>query len=175
MRYSIFCTILLAISLGCWTGCTQQTPKPADEHAGHDHGAEAHGSHTPKHNQVLVEFPGHKYTMEITDDHDTGLVSAYLTDAEFENIDVDSKEVKLNFLVDGAPKSFVLTRAASESGKPVTFTSSDKDLEVLICDGWKGEATAVVEIAGSPNSAALKKLSGDDHSHEGHSHEGHSH
>ena len=188
MKRSIFCTCILAVSLACWIGCTPATPPtqdkaPADEHADHDHAGHDHydgGSHgghdhasMMKYNQVVVEFPGHKHSMEIAEDHDTGVVSAYLTDAHFAPTLVDANEVRLNFVVDGSPKSFTLARAAQEAGKPATFTSDDGELAELICDGWKGQATAMVEIDGKPNSATLKKLNAA-HSHD-HSHEGHSH
>ena len=189
MKRSIFCTCILAVSLACWIGCTPATPPtqdkaPVDEHAGHDHAGHDHsgGNHgghdhasMMKYNQVVVEFPGHKHSMEIAEDHDTGVVSAYLTDAHFAPTLVDANEVRLNFVVDGSPKSFTLARATQEAGKPATFTSDDSELAELICDGWKGQATATVEIDGKPNSATMKKVNAA-HSHDhGHSHEGHSH
>jgi hypothetical protein len=145
-----------------------QAQAPADAHA---------ALHQTKYNQTLVEFPGHKYSMEIIDDEATGLVTAFLTDAHFAPIDVDAKEVRLNFTVDGAPKTFTLTRLEQETGKPATFTLTDKALATLNCDGWQGEATASVEISGTPYNAKLTKLGAHDHDHaqEGHNHEGHGH
>jgi len=137
---------------------------------GHDHAAETmangHVHPDPRYNEVLVEFPGHKYAMEIIDEKETtGLVTAFLTDAHFEPTEVDAQEVRLNFLVEGTPKAFTLTRSPQEAGKPATFTLTDMELATLICEGWQGEATAVVEIGGVPYNSKLIKLSEHDHDH----------
>lgn len=117
---------------------------------------DAHAAlHQSKHGGVIVEFPGHKYALEVIDDETTGLVTAFLTDAHFAPITVDTQAVQLNFMVDGAPKTYTLSRIETVSGKPATFTFTDAELANLICDGWQGEATAVVEISGSPYSAKL--------------------
>jgi hypothetical protein len=142
----------------------------------HDHGTapagtaaqDAHAAlHKTKYNEVLVEFPGHKYAMEIIDEMETtGLVKAFLTDAHFNPVAVDTKEVQLNFMVEGQPKAYTLTRIEQASGEPATFTFTDKDLATLICEGWQGEATASVEIGGTPYKAKMVKLAGHDaHAH----------
>ena len=129
--------------------------------AGHDH------AHQSKYNEVLVEFPGHKFAMEIIDEKETtGLVTAFLTDAHFDPVEVDTKEVRLNFMIDGKPTSYTLFRAEQESGKPATFTRTDMELATLLCEGWQGDATASVMINGTPYSAKLVKLAG----HENHDH-----
>jgi len=159
---------LILVALCCLIGCGD----------GHDHGPapkteaapDAHAAlHKTKYNEVLVEFPGHKYAMEIIDEKETtGLVTAFLTNAHFEPIAVDAKEVRLNFTVDGQPKTYTLTRIETETDKPATFTLTDKELATLNCEGWQGEATASVEIDGTPYNAKLVKL---DHSEGGaHSH-----
>jgi len=139
---------------------------------GHDHdgtssgrpGEDAHAAlHQPKYKETLVEFPGHKYAMEIIDDEETGLVTAFLTDAHFDPIEIDTKEVRLHFMVDGKPKTYTLTRAEQESGQPAAFTLLDKELATLNCEGWQGEATASVEIGGTPYSAKLVKFDGHIH------------
>jgi hypothetical protein len=161
---ALFC--LIAFSQGC--GKTEK----ADDH-GHDHAADAHDdhAHTPKYNEVMVEFPGHKYAMEIIDENGTtGLVTAFLTDAHFEPVEVDAKEVQLNFMIAGSPKSFKLTRIPQEIGKPATFTLTDMQLATLNCEGWEGEATATVNIGGAPYTSKLVKLGHDDHDHDGHAH-----
>ena len=129
----------------------------ADDHA---------ALHKTKYNETLVEFPWHKYAMEIIDEKETtGLVTAFLTNAHFEPIEVDAKEVRLNFVVEGQPKTFTLTRIEQEAGKPATFTLTDMELATLNCEGWQGEATASVEIDGTPYNAKLVKLGG--HNHDG--------
>ena len=155
---TLCCTILLT------QGCK-------DDHD-HNHGTapagqDAHAAlHKPKYNEVLIEFPGHKYAMEVIHDETTGLVTAFLTDAHFEPVAVDAKEVRLNFVVDGKPKTYTLTRTEQETGKPATFTLTDKDLAVLTCDGWQGEASASVEVGGTPYKAKMVKLGGhDEHDH----------
>jgi len=130
---------------------------------GHDHTAETSGGgHVhpdSRYNEVLVVFPGHSYAMEIIDEKETtGLVTAFLTDAHFEPTTVDAQEVRLNFIVAGTPKSFTLI---------------DMELATLICEGWQGEATAVVEIGGVPYNSKLVKLSEHDHDHDGE--DGHTH
>ena len=142
---------------------------------GHDHGsdttaqsgADAHAAlHKTKYNEVLVEFPGHKYAMEIIDERETtGLVTAFLTDAHFDPVEVDTQETRLNFVVGGSPKTFTLTRIEQKAGEPATFTLTDMELATLICEGWQGDATAAVEINGSPYNAKLEKLSEHDHDH----------
>lgn len=167
----LHCTLIgLAVIVIC--GCSPQAPQqntsggaatPAakkDEHA-----------HQSKYNEVLVEFPGHKYAMEIIDEKETtGLVTAFITDAHFEPVEVEAKEVKLNFVIKGAPKTFTLTRTTQEAGKPATFTVTDMELATLNCEGWEGEATASVMIGGAPHKSKLIKLGHHDHGDDGHDH-----
>ena len=137
-----------------------------DDHAGHEHDAHA-ALHKPKHNQIIAEFPGHKYAMEIVENGDS--VTAYLTDAHFAPIQLDVQEVKLDFIVDEKPASYTLKRTADESGKPATFTADDKELAELCCDGWHGEAMATFELAGAPYRTKLTKLNvvhDHDHAHD---------
>ena len=134
----------------------------------HDHAAEtatdAHPPHVTKYNEVLVEFPGHKYSMEIIDEAETtGLVTAFITDAHFVPTEVDAQEVRLNFMVESKPKSYTLPRIPQEAGKPATFTLTDMELATMICEGWQGDATASVEVGGVPYNAKLEKLSEHEH------------
>ena len=174
-----FYTTLALVAI-CMIFATQGCDHASD-HDGHDHATtapagnaqsaqDAHAAlHQTKFNNVLVEFPGHKYAMEIIDDDDTpGLVMAFLTDAHFTPVAVDAQEVRLNFVVDGAPKTYILLRTPQEAGKPAVFMLTDTELAPLICEGWQGEATASVEIGGTPYNAKLVKLGG--HDHEGHDH-----
>jgi len=133
---------------------------------------DAHAAlHQTKYNEVLVEFPGHKYAMEIIDEKETtGLVTAFLTDAHFDSVAVDAQEVRLNFVVTGSPKTYILTRTEQEAGKPATFSLTDMELATQLCEGWQGDATASVEIGGTPFNAKLVKLSGHDHDHQDHVH-----
>ena len=164
MKTTIHTTLILCLILFA-QGCGQ-SHTPDD---GHDHGAvsnndDAHAAlHKTKYNETLVEFPGHKYAMEIIDDEETGQVTAFLTDAHFDPIEVDTKEVRLNFMVDDKPKTYTLTRAEQEPGQPAAFTLLDKELAALNCVGWQGEATASVEIGGAPYSAKLVKFDGHIH------------
>ena len=140
---------------------------------GHDHAsdadsqssADAHAAlHVTKYNEVLVEFPGHQYAMEIIDEAETtGLVTAFITDAHFEPTEVDAQEVRLNFMVESKPKSYTLSRIPQKTGKPATFTLTDMELASLICEGWQGDATASVEVGGVPYNAKLEKLSEHEH------------
>lgn len=185
MKRTIFTCVLLscfAVFSGCGEPQTNSTTdggqQTADDHADHDHAA----LHKTKHEQVKVEFPGHKYAMEIINENeDEGLVAAFLTDAHFDPTEVDTQEVRLNFVVDGQPKAFVLPRVEQEAGQPAKYTLQDKELSELICDGWKGDATASIEVGGNPFNAKLVKLSkGHGHNHDhghahGHDHHGHSH
>ena len=142
---------------------------------GHDHAsnagsqssADAHAAlHVTKYNEVLVEFPGHKYSMEIIDEAETtGQVTAFITDAHFDPVAVDTREVRLNFIVNGKPKTFTLARIEQKTGEPVTFTLTNMELATLICEGWQGDATAMVEISGTPYNAKLQKLSEHEHDH----------
>ena len=164
---------LVAFSQGC--DKAKQTDDHGHDHAAagdHDHATDSghggHGSHAhqSKYKEVVVEFPGHKYAMEIIDEKETtGLVTAFLTDAHFGNIAVDATEVQLNFVIDGSPKSFTLTRAPQEEGKPATFTLTDMQLATLNCEGWQGDATATVNIGGTPYTSKLIKVGHHDHAH----------
>ena len=158
-------------TLMIFQGCTSKKDVHGDNHAA-ETSADAHPAHITKYNEVLVEFPGHKYSMEIIDEKETtGHVTAFITDAHFEPTDVDAKEVKLNFMVDGKPKTFALARVPQEVGKPATFTLTDMELATLICEGWQSDATASAEIGGVPYNSKLVKLS--EHDHEGEN--GHTH
>jgi|GEM_PF-2424425 len=150
-----------------------------NENDGHDHAAETSGGGhghdvkiLSKYKEVVVEFPGHKYAMEIIDEKETtGLVTAFVTDADFEPTEVDAREVRLNFMVDGKPKTLILTRIPQETGKPAIFTLTDMELATLICEGWRGEATATIEIGGIPYNSKLVKLSQhDDNGKHDHAH-----
>jgi len=121
----------------------------------------------PKYNEVLVEFPGHKYAMEIIEDKETtGLVTAFVTTAHFEPTPVDAKTVRVNFLIGDSPKIFTLTRIPQEAGQPATFTLKDMELATLVREGWHGGlATAFIEIGGVPYNSRLIKLGGHVHNH----------
>ncbi|MDR1492152.1 MAG: hypothetical protein LBT05_05480 [Planctomycetaceae bacterium] len=138
----------------------QESAAGQESATGHD------SAHKPKYNEVIAEFPGHKYAMEIIDEKETtGLVTAFVTDAHFEPVQIDANEVRLNFIVSGKPKTYTLTRTQSESGKPATFTLKDMELATMNCEGWEGEATATVEISGVPYTAKLVKLAHGEHNH----------
>lgn len=163
--------ILLAVcALVVFTGCQEhahQEKGSAPEFVvqkSHQHDAEGFC----KYKNVYGEFPGHKYAVEIVENEETGLVSAHFTDAHFEPTFVNASEIKLQFVIDGTPKAYVLARSEQEEGKPSIFTATDKDLAHLLSDGWKGEATANIEIDGSPFIAELKKISGEESA--GHAH-----
>ena len=118
--------------------------------------SDAHAAlHKSQHGGVVAEFPGDKYALEVIDDETTGLVTAFLTDANFAPITVDTQTVQLNFVVEGVPKTYTLSRSETESGKPAAFTFTDTELAELICEGWQGEATASAEINGTPYNAKL--------------------
>jgi len=142
---------LVLVAVCCLIGCGQ-----SNDHA---------TLHKPKYNEILVEFPDHRYSMEITKDEATGVVTAFLTDAHFTPVVVDVKEVRVNFIIGDSPKTFILTSTGQEAGKPATFVLSDKELATLIFEGWQGDATASVEISGTQYNAKLIKLREYDHAH----------
>ena len=155
MQTTIHCTLTF-IAASCLLFLVQGCGR------GHDHSPATQGGsrhlHPSKHNATIVEFPGHKYAMEIIDEKETtGLVTAFLTDAHFEPIEVDVNEVQLNFTVDSQSRTFTLTRIERELGEPATFTLLDMELATLNCEGWQGEATASVEIGEVTYSAKLLK------------------
>lgn len=169
MKLTLQHTVILTLALALFCGCK---PHEADKHAtdaAHsEQGGDGH-DHQGKYKEVLVEFPGHKYAMEIIDERETtGLVTAFLTDAHFEPVEVDAKEVKLNFVIKGTPKIFTLPRIEQGAGKPATFTLTDMELATLNCEGWEGEATASIMIGDVPHKSKLIKLG--HHDHEGHAH-----
>ena len=184
---------MVALPIGCDkakpTSSTEGDDKAVskDDHAGHNHAAPtadadaAHAAlHAPKYNQIVVVFPGHKYAMEIIENTEedgsvTASVTAFLTNAHFAPIAVDAQEVKLDFLVDGNASSYTLKREVQEPGKPATFTATDKELAVLCCEGWKGDAMATVEINGVPYSQKMVKLNVGAHDHADHDHADHDH
>ena len=163
-----FTSILLVILF--FQGCQKHVHGPDCDHDTDTQSQaeqDAHAVlHVTKYNETLVEFPGHRYAMEIINEKETtGLVTAFLTDAHFAPVAVDAREVRLNFIVDGAPKTYTLARTEQEEGKPATFTLTDMELATLTCEGWEGAATARVEIGGTPYNAPLMKVGGHDHVH----------
>ena len=161
-------TCLILFVQGCNNGDNQGSGGAPNQVSGGGTKADAHAAlHKSKYNDTLVEFPGHKYAMEIIDEKETtGLVTAFLTDAHFDPVIVDTAEVRLNFTFGGgSPKVFTLKRTAQEEGKPATFTLTDMELATLNCEGWEGEATASVVIGGVPYTAKMVKLGEHDHDH----------
>lgn len=136
---------------------------------GHDHGKE----NRPKHNQMAAEFPGHKFAMEIAvkdvkvivDRKERAIptVFAYLTDSHFKPIHADVKEVRLNFVIDKKPKSFVLLpvkvdpKTAKDVKRPLVFELKDPMLVKLISSGWKGDASVSMRVGKTPFNAKLVK------------------
>ena len=127
----------------------------------------------PKHNQVVVEFPGHKYSLEIAvkpttetvhgEERTTLAVFAYVSDTHFEPLLVDTKQIRLNFVVDRRPKSFILlpAKANTNSGadtKPQSlFELKDPELVKLISEGWQSTAQASMLVGRTPFTARLIK------------------
>lgn len=168
----VFIGVLVVCPLGCGhdhgPGSDHSHDVPVATTGGNGAVVDAHAaSHVSKYNEVMAEFPGHKYALEIIDEKETtGLVTAFLTDAHFEPTEVDATELRLNFIVGGQPKVFILPRIPQDSGKPATFTLTDIELATLNCEGWVGEASVAVEIGGVPYSTKLIKLG--HHDHDGH-------
>ena len=155
----IVVSCLLLFVQGCGRGDAPISTSGTQNVGGHGHDCPL-----PKYNEVLVRFPGHSYALEIIDEKETtGLVTAFLTCAHFEPVEVDTQEVRLNFMIDGNPKAFTLTRIEQEPDKPATFTLTDMELATLLCEGWQGEARAMVEINGVPYRERLVKLEGHVH------------
>jgi hypothetical protein len=131
----------------------------------------------PKHNQVVVEFPGHKYSLEIavkeTKEMDGGeernvqTVFAFMCDTHYEPVIVEAKDIRLNFVVDRKPKSFILPaikadakvdpKAGIDLKKQSVFELKDPELIKLISEGWQGNPTATMTIGRTPFTARLMK------------------
>ena len=126
----------------------------------------------PKHNQVVVEFPGHRYSLEIAvkpiketvdgAERTVPTVFAYVSDAHFEPLVIDTKEIRLNFVVDRQPKSFILLpvkadadvgRDAKDTKPQSVFELKDPELIKLIVDGWQGVAQASMVVSVGRTSA----------------------
>jgi len=172
MKKTIF-TTLACIAVSCLLlfvqGCGDAPTSTPTAQNGGAHHHDCSDLHRPKHNEVLVTFPGHTYALEIIDEKETtGRVTAFLTCAHFEPVEVDTQEVRLNFVVDGSPRTFLLTRIEDEPGKPATFTLVDMELATLLCEGWQGEARAVIEVNGMPFTERLVKLGCGEHCDHGH-------
>lgn len=136
---------------------------------GHDHGKEG----KPKHNQMAAEFPGHKFSMEIAvkevkevvngKEQAVPTVFAFLTDAHFKPIQADVKEVRLNFVIDKKPKSFVLLpvkvdpKAEKIPSRPSVFELKNPELAKLISGGWKGDASVSMRVGKTPYNTKLMK------------------
>ena len=117
---------------------------------------------SPWYNQVIVEFPGHQYSLEIAVkpvketidgvERTVQTVFAYVSDTHFEPIKIDTQEIRLNFVVDRRPRSFVLLpvkvdpRPESERKPQSIFELKDADLAKLIESGWQGNATANMQV-----------------------------
>ena len=170
MKTTLRCMQILLVAC-CTIGCPKkQEQDPSQAYEAHQ------ALHRAKYNQVLVEFPGHKYSMEIIYGGEPGnQVVAFLTDAHFETVNVDADEVKLDFAVNEKPKTFILARVSQDGGQPAKYVLDDKELAGLIKDGWEVEATAHVQIGGTPYSAKLVDLSKHDYPNHDHSEPGHTH
>ncbi|MCL1894178.1 MAG: hypothetical protein FWG02_08100 [Holophagaceae bacterium] len=169
MKTFLFCIQILIVAC-CVVGCNKK--QEVDQQQAID----AHQAlHTTKYNQVLVEFPGHKYSMEIIVEEESHEVTAFLTNAHFEVVDVSANEVKLDFIVASKPKSFTLVRTPQDDGQPVKFILKDAELATLIKDGWEVEASAFVVIDGKDNVGKLADLRKKDSAAHDHSEPGHSH
>jgi hypothetical protein len=158
-------SITLLIVL-CSTAVAQtNTPRPPSPGQGN------RAPNSPRHDQVVVEFPGHKYAMEIAvkpikekvngEERTIPAVCAYVTDSHFEPLRVDANELRLNFTIEKKPKSFILLPVKADAGKdqksPSVFESKDSELVKLISDGWQGNATAAMSVGRTPFNAKLVK------------------
>ena len=128
----------------------------------------------PKHNQVIAEFPGHRYSLEIAvkpvkemvngEERSIPTVFAYVSDAHFEPLLIEAKEIRLNFIVDRQPKSFVLLPAKAEANakkdtKPQSiFELKSPELAKLISDGWQETAQASMVVGKTPYTARMVKV-----------------
>ena len=126
---------------------------------------------SPKHNQVVVEFPGHRYSLEIVVmpvketvndvEREVPTVFAFASDTHFEPLRIDTREVRLNFVVDRRPRSFVLLpakvdpRPERDRTPQTIFELRDPELVKLISDGWQGTAQASMLVGRTPFTARL--------------------
>ena len=69
--------------------------------------------------------------------------------------------IRLNFVVDRRPRSFVLipvradSNVARDARQPTVFESKDPELIRLISGGWQGNATASMLVGRTPFTARL--------------------
>ena len=126
---------------------------------------------SPKHDQVAAVFPGHRFALEVVvrpitetvndEERIVPTVFAFAADAHFEPIRVDAREIRLNFVVDRRPRSFILRpvttdpRAERNPQPQSIFESKDPDLARLISNGWQGNATATMVVGRVPFNARL--------------------
>jgi len=117
---------------------------------------------SPQYDQVAVVFPGHRFALEVAVkpvkktvdgvERTVPTVFAFVTDAHFDPIRVETQAIRLNFVVDRRPRSFVLLPVkvdprTENNPKPQSiFELNDADLVKLISDGWQGNATATMQM-----------------------------
>ena len=117
---------------------------------------------SPQYDQVAAVFPGHRFALEIAVkpvketvdgvERTVPTVFAFVTDAHFEPTRVETQAIRLNFVVDRRPRSFVLLpvnvdpRTENDPKPQSIFELKDPDLVKLISDGWQGNATAVMQV-----------------------------
>ncbi|MDO4570098.1 MAG: hypothetical protein Q4D38_06935 [Planctomycetia bacterium] len=165
---------LAAYAIFACSGCSQDagnSPSSAghvhDENCGHDHSdhdahdaaseADAHAAlHISHYKQWVVNFPGHKYALEVTTQDADNIVRAYLTNAHFEPIAAGVESVEIRCVVSDAPQSFTLAKVETAAGESLRFELASDELKALL-RGESLNASAVVEIDGAPFSADFEK------------------
>lgn len=151
---------------GNGTETTGTTPVATDPSPGEMEGAHNHPSVGP-HQGTLVELGNEEFHAEIT--HDATSVTVYILDSTAkQSVPVDSSEVTINVLHDGAPEQFKLPanpEAADPNGKSSRFVLADTELASHL-DDESASPKLSVTIDGTAYRGEIKHA----HDHDGHEH-----
>lgn len=100
------------------------------DHAGHDHDhGHAHGAHGPSGGRLIELGRSHEYHAELLTDADGQTVRVHILNHDMQPEAVDSKNVKLNLIVDDIPHSF-----AFDAIKPGAVAS---EFVIVSAELWK--------------------------------------
>lgn len=190
---SLCVTAVLAVSVslvGCGSDSTETptekiegSPPPIaseadqDEHAGHDHGADAGAEHPTEgpHGGHLIELGDEKYHAELLHDEKTHAVTVHLLDAAGkEPVAAPLEEITLQLFQDGQFVKYAL-KAVQAQGGASQFEIIDEALCDALCHEDELRGRIQVTINGKPYTGTIEHSSHEGHDHEGDAHEGDDH
>lgn len=121
MKFPNLCLLAAAVVLSGLSACSKK--KPADDHAGHDHGS-GH-VHVAPHGGALLELGEHQYNLELVLDSGAGKLTAYVLDAHAENfVRITQRSIELSILSGGQLKALALNAVANAAtGETIGNTS----------------------------------------------------